>query len=59
MSTSLRLSQDILDRADRLVPKLQHSAELRAGAGDVTRSVVLRLALLRGLDELEKGAKSR
>lgn len=58
-ATSLRLPQDILDRADRLVPKLEHNPELRAGAGEVTRSVVLRLALLLGLDELERRAKGR
>jgi hypothetical protein len=52
------LPQDLLDRADRLVPKLQNNTELRA-SGEVTRSVVLRLALLRGLDELEKGTKAR
>lgn len=59
IATSLRLPQDVLERADRLIPKLQNSPELRAGAGEVTRSVILRLALLRGLDELERSAKTR
>lgn len=53
--TSIRLADDILARIDRLVEPLAQDEALRAGAStqQVTRATVLRLALLRGLSELE------
>lgn len=54
MPTSLRLTEDILERADRLVPLLADDPALVAGAVQVGRATVLRLALLRGLAELER-----
>ncbi len=51
-TTSLRLPQNLLDRADRLVSPIDKSGE-RDGALQTTRSDVLRIALARGLMELE------
>lgn len=51
---ALRIAQEILDRADALIPKLAKSPELMAGGSEVSRTTVLRLALLRGLDVLER-----
>ncbi len=51
--TTLRLPQDVLDRADALIPALSHHASASV-SGELARSDVLRLALLRGLAELEK-----
>lgn len=49
---SLRLPRDVLKRADRLLPKLRNVPEF--GAGRQSRAAVLRLALLRGLADLER-----
>ncbi len=48
----LRIPNDVLARADRLVPGLQHECELRV-LGRITRSSVWRLALALGLPRLE------
>jgi len=50
-STSLRLPEGTLARAGALVAFLKSRPTLRAVR--VSRSAVLRIALLRGLDELE------
>lgn len=50
--SSLRLSPDLLERADRLVPLVSSDPLARAG-GDVHRSTVLRLAIELGLAALE------
>lgn len=50
--TSLRLPQNLLDRADRLVSPLRVRGKAD-GTLQTTRSDVLRLALARGLMELE------
>ena len=50
--SSLRIGDDILQRADRLVPSVAADPLIRVG-GDVKRSTVLRLALELGLSELE------
>ena len=52
---SLRLANDMLKRADRLIPKLAQTD--LAAAGAMSRSTVLRLAIMRGLDALEKEYK--
>lgn len=52
-NTSLRLTEEILARAERLVPLLQSDVELQAASPQLTRSAVLRLAVLRGLELLE------
>ncbi len=49
---SLRIDPTTLDHADSLVPRLSKVREL-AALGTVSRSQVLRLALARGLAELE------
>lgn len=49
---SLRMPKDVIKRADRLLPRLQQVPEFSAGRQ--SRAAVLRLALLRGLDELER-----
>jgi len=51
---SLRIPEPILERADGLVPVLGEDAELlMVVGGKVTRSTVLRVALLRGIKALE------
>lgn len=54
--TSLRLPQDLLDRADLLVGRLGDTTEALAAGGRWGRAAVLRLALARGLAELEADA---
>lgn len=56
--TSLRVPRSFLDRADALVGKLGDDPTVKAlaGARGVTRAVVLRLAVERGLMVLEAGA---
>lgn len=49
---TLRLPQTLLDRADRLIERLARDEEAVL-LGRVSRSIVLRLALLRGLEQLE------
>jgi hypothetical protein len=49
--TALRLDPDLIERADALLPRI--SARLGKAA---TRADVLRLALVRGLKELERAA---
>ena len=50
----LRLPQTIRDRADALIPALEARPDI-AALGKVTRSKVIRLALVRGLEILEQG----
>jgi hypothetical protein len=49
---TLRLPQALLDRADQLIDRLSRDEEAVL-LGRVSRSIVLRLALLRGLEQLE------
>jgi len=59
---SLRVDSSTVKAADRLIPSLSKVTEI-AATGKVTRSVVLRLALARGLEALKadygRGAKKR
>lgn len=57
VTTSIRLSQEILDRADALTTRLTSLARA-AASGELVRSDVLRMAIVRGLDllELEHGS---
>lgn len=50
--TSVRLPADLVKRLDALIPKLERVPAL-AALGALTRSKVLRLALVRGVDALE------
>ncbi len=50
---NLRVPKDVLSRADALMPALAQDPMLQAAGRGVSRSVVLRLAVLRGLDSLE------
>lgn len=50
---SLRVPPDVLKRADGLRSKVSRDPSVNP-LGQVTRSTVLKLALMRGLDELEK-----
>ena len=52
-TTTLRLPPDLVTRADALVPQAGRAAELGTMTR-ITRSDVLRLALLRGLAVLER-----
>jgi len=53
----LRLPEGTLDRAEALIADIKKHPALQAAR--VSRALVLRLALLRGLDELEREAKER
>jgi len=48
---ALRVSPDVVGRADTLVGRINKNPKMAVGR--VTRSSVLKLALLRGLDVLE------
>ena len=50
--TQLRLTQDLLERADALIDVMAADPEVRA-LGMPTRTAVLRLAIARGLRDLE------
>lgn len=56
--TSLRLDRALKDRADMLVP-LVAAHPIAAAGGGVTRSTVIRLAIARGLKELEQELKKQ
>jgi hypothetical protein len=49
---TLRLPQSMIDRADALLDRLARDEEAVL-LGRVSRSIVLRLAVLRGLEQLE------
>jgi hypothetical protein len=49
---TLRLPQSLVDRADALIDELAQDEEALL-LGRVSRSIVLRLAVLRGLEQLE------
>jgi len=51
---SLRLSADLVERADATIDRLAQDPSMYALAGSVTRSTVIRLALARGLDVLDQ-----
>lgn len=55
---ALRVPAELLRRADALAPRLNRLPEHQA-RGTVKRSDVLRLALVRGLLELEREMKPR
>jgi hypothetical protein len=50
--TQLRLTQDLLERADAMIEVMAADPEVRA-LGMPTRTAVLRLAIARGLRDLE------
>lgn len=47
----VRLGRDVIRRADALIPRLKHHADLKAVRA--SRALIIRLAVLRGLDALE------
>lgn len=51
--TQLRLTRDLLERADALIEVMAADPEVRA-LGMPTRTAVLRLAIARGLKDLER-----
>ena len=51
--TQLRLTEDLLERADALIAVMAADPEVRA-LGMPTRTAVLRLAIARGLRDLER-----
>ena len=53
MPTQLRLTHDLLERADALIAAMAADPEVRA-LGMPTRTAVLRLAIARGLRDLER-----
>jgi len=55
---SIRLGQDILDRADALIDKVSNFPEL-AMVTEAKRAHVIRLAVLRGLDALEQETSTK
>jgi hypothetical protein len=52
---TLRLPKSLLQRADALIPKLRDKSDIFV-VGRLSRSVVLRLAVLRGLETMEASA---
>lgn len=58
IQTSVRFPEGLLERADRLVEALQDDPEW-AARGELTRSDILRIALARGIESLERSAKGR
>lgn len=54
---TLRLPKSLLARADALIPRLRDDSDIFV-VGRLSRSVVLRLAVLRGLEVMEE-AKPR
>ncbi len=52
---ALRVSADIVDRADALVARIGKNPKMAVGR--VTRTSVLKLAIARGLDVLEREHK--
>jgi hypothetical protein len=52
MIVTLRLPKALLERADALVPVMRDSDQMMV-VGRFSRSIVLRLAVLKGLAELE------
>jgi hypothetical protein len=55
---TLRLPKSLVDRADALIDELAEDEEALL-LGRVSRSIVLRLAVLRGLESLESQVASR
>ena len=51
---TLRLPKSLLARADALIPRMRENSEIFV-VGRLSRSVVLRLAVLRGLEAMEAG----
>ena len=58
-AVNLRLPSTALDRAEAMVEALAADPMLRAAGRGVSRSTVLRLAVLRGLDSLEAELAAR
>lgn len=52
---TLRLPKSLLQRADALIPTLRANSDIFV-VGRLSRSVVLRLAVLRGLEAMETAA---
>jgi hypothetical protein len=50
---TLRLPKSLLSRADALIPRLRENSDIFV-VGRLSRSVVLRLAVLRGLEAMEE-----
>lgn len=55
---TLRLPKSLLQRADSLIPALRSNSDIFV-VGRLSRSVVLRLAVLRGLEAMEADAPTR
>jgi hypothetical protein len=55
----VKLPVELLERADALISAVRADPELSAMMGRVSRAAVVRVALLKGLNELEKQAAKR
>jgi hypothetical protein len=55
----VKVPVELLERADALIPAMRADPELSALLGRVSRAAVVRVALLRGLAELERTAKRK
>ena len=53
MIVTLRLPKTLVERADALIPRLREDNQMIV-VGRVSRSIVLRLAVLKGLEALEQ-----
>lgn len=54
MQVGLRLPTEAFDRADALKSKLAKDRNLALITGELTRTTILKLAVMRGLEVLEK-----
>ena len=52
---TLRLPKTLVERADALIPRMRDDDQMIV-VGRVSRSIVLRLAVLKGLEALEREA---
>ena len=49
-----RLPSDVVAKLEALVPQIRANLKLRGGAGRISRSTVIRLAMGRGIRQLER-----
>ena len=54
---TLRLPKTLVERADALIPRLRDDDQLVV-VGRISRSIVLRLAVLKGLEAMERDMPS-
>jgi hypothetical protein len=56
-SITFRVASDLRDRLDALVPHVEQKMRDTTGRANASRSDVIRIALMRGVEALERDAK--